>query len=230
MSSLSALQSEVEGLSEWEAQYLLSELQWRRKENDQKSKWLELCDNGSREDIINAAAEYAGVSAIGLASDYERVPLALELVAWAVHRHPRRPVLMRGSKAGRIYRHQLTERGNPNGYAAALFWRYFRAAKITAFDRKDMPIWLEGLKLKIQDRYPHVTHSYHDAVQTHWQFCGRGGCYINGNRRWLEPSELSNLRAMYEIIRKAETLDARMEALRAHRKAIMHAKKTAEKA
>lgn len=221
MSSLSALQNEVEGLSEWEAQYLLSELQWRRKESDRKREWADLCNSGSREDIINAAAEYAGVNAVGLACDYEHVPPALELVAWAVQYHPRRPVLMRGSRAGRIYRHQLTESGNPNGYAAALFWRYFKASKVTAFERAEVPIWLDGLKLKIRDRYPHVTHSYHEAVQTHWQFCERGGCYINGNRRWLEPSELSNLRAMYAIIRKAETLEARMEALRAHRKAMM---------
>lgn len=218
MSSLSALQNEVAGLSDWEAQYLLSELRWRRRESEEKQQWQDICDKGTRADIIKAAQAYSGVHAIGLASDYDTVPHALELVAWAVRYHPRRPVMMRGSKAGKVWRYQLTENRNPNGYAAALFWRQFRASKVTAFERHDLPVWLDGLRLKIRDRYPHVTSAFCQRTEPRWQFSERGGCYLNGKARWLTVSEKANLKAMYDIVRKAATLEARLDALRAHRR------------
>ena len=214
MSSLSALLSEAEALRPEQLQRLIYEAQWLTRRDTENEHWRQLCDLGERHDIVAAGQDYAGIHAVGIASDYDRVPYCQEIVAWAVGGHPRRPVLMPGSKSALCYRYGLTESGNPNGFAAALFWRYFRMKRVTAFSEEEVPMTVEWIRRQIAIRFPSVTHSYWQRTITRWTFRDRGGCYINGKARSLNASEFAHLRALYAIIRKTVELEVRLESAR----------------
>lgn len=216
MSGLSALLSEVDGLTEDQLVRLVLEARQLREDASKSAYWQNLCDNGSRDEIIAAAQDYSGCHAIGLAEDYDQLDYGRELVAWAVRYHPRRPVLMRGGKSGLAIAHALSHRSNPNGKCIALFWRYFRMRKVTAFSRDDLPDWLDDVRRCIRERNPAVTSVFFDRTTPAWSFVIENACWINGRQKFLGYSERRNLQSLYRILQKTKRLEDRIAAAKLH--------------
>jgi hypothetical protein len=193
-----------------------------RKANIKASRWRDLLDHGTDEDIVTAArdAHYnpAGEVPITLANRYIRVDPIQEM--WGVHKlgeHPRRPVYLKGSKNVRIYNHKLSSNGSvsPNGWASLVMARAIRMSKATFLEQDEYEDFRGKIQGKLHSRY-HLTSKFRCL-----SYKVRGGytpnmVLIKGRFHDLTPSEIDNLKVLYSIIKRTDKLDERRAMMKAH--------------
>lgn len=216
MSCLSALQTEALNLPESVLAQLVAEARFRQQEEGERTAWQRLCDQGSDADIIEAAVAEIGSPAVVLAETYEYIHPRQEIVAWAVRGHPRRPVLMRGSRASRIGRFALSEGStSANGWAVALFERFLRLARVNAFDFEEYQAQTRSIGDALRQRFALTSAFGH---YTNGWFVGwrHGEVMLAGKWRNFSASELANIKALRAIIAKTDKLEARVQSAKLH--------------
>lgn len=228
MSPLSALMTELdeEGVTEDTLQNILWDVRRRKQRAAEEAHWFNLLENGTDEEIIAAGQEIARAPIIVLASTYKWNDIhprqeLLRGTGVSVYSHPRRPVAMRGAKRCWVGSKSLSPCASANGAAINVFQRYIRMAKLTCFTTKEYNELTDDIQVAVARKmrgYGSITSVFYDYVSHRWGDIEKAP-YLNGRQVWgLSDSELANLRGMYAIIKKSDSLEERMEQVRAHRK------------
>lgn len=169
-----------------------------------------VCESGTDAEIIAAGEKEYPRAPIGLSTWYERVWITQETVFTPVSQD-RRPVFMKGAKNVLIRTYCLTAGGDsPNGWAAKVFWRAVRMAKITALSRDEFREATDAIYRKLHTKY-YLTCPF--DRNTGWDVWG-GPILIGGQRSYLEGEQLRHVRALSAIAKKAETLEKKREMVR----------------
>jgi len=203
-------------LTDFELERVMSYASDIVKRRSQSEQLQVLLDRGTDAEIIEWAHDYLKNrrAPITLANTYgNRLHWYQEIVPSS---HPRRPVAMRGSKEVRVAMHSRSTTKCPNGWAAVLFERALRLSKSTALCYEDYQDIRDNLRKKINSKY---STSYHfDNSLPSVYFDGRdfNQCLVAGKLVCLSNNELTNVRALREIIKKTDKLDQRMRLAREH--------------
>ena len=228
MSHLSALMTELEGegVTEGTLRDILWDVRKHKRRAAEEAHWFNLLENGTDEEIIAAGQEIARAPIVVLASTYKCTDIhprqeLLRGAGLSVYSHPRRPVAMRGAKRCWVNSKALSHCESANGAAIDVFQRYIRMAKLTCFTTKEYYELTDDIQVDVARKmrgYGSITSVFYDYVSHRW-----GGVeeapYLNGRQvEGLSDSELANLKGMYAIIKKTDSLEERMEQMRAHRK------------
>lgn len=212
MSSLSALQTDLSSLSS-ESQrriaWAIEEAQCRERD---EQKWTTLCDDASDAEIIEEARKcvISPNAAITLANRYSHVHAYQEIVAMHVHRHPRRPVAMKGGMHCMISRFGKSWAHCANGLAEHALDRYIRMSKLTAFDGRECDDALASFIARLRKKH-HLTHHFSARGLPYNDRFSEDSfpAFVNGNLVFLSKSERAKIKALRAIIRKTENLDQR---------------------
>lgn len=223
MSSPSTLQTELEGLPPDLIEDALRHACWRAAELRRREEWKALISTGSEAEIIEAAQEYSGGHAVALAKAYRRVDVWQEIVAWADHLSPRRPVFMKGAKDCLIKAYGNSSHFSANGLAESVLKRWLRLKKVTAFTWSEFDEAVGGVVGQLHKRY-HLTHHFGKGIAyppgtgpySPLHAGERALAYIGGKPAFLSASERSNLQALHKIITKTQKLEDRVSAAKLH--------------
>lgn len=223
MCSLSALQTELEGLPAHIVEDAILQARIRADELRERERWRALIAEGSDQEIIAAGQEYARSEAVELARTYGHVNRWQELVAWADHASPRRPVMMRGSKEALCAIHSLSEHiSSANGLALEVFDRVMRREKVIALSYEEYSEAAGPLRARLRERY-RLTSTFEKQTRGWFADFSGGFVMIGGRWRTLTPSELSNIKGLKAIIARTEKLEDRAKAAKLHWKERMAA-------
>jgi hypothetical protein len=203
----------------WQIEYALES---GLNRHNKKAFWKCLVTEGSDREIIDAAqAEFCEARdvPITLANRYrpEQIRRFQEICWQYTNGHPRRPVVMRGAKGALICQYSLSSSQAPNGWAENVFDRAVSSSKATILDRDESDAFLADLERRIARKYPGVTDAFYRRVGLRVSENHEGATVlIRGKWRFLNRSEVSNVRALQGIIRKTNKLDRRLELAREH--------------
>jgi hypothetical protein len=231
MSHLSVLLTELdeEGVTEDTLRDILYDVRMRKQHAAEEAHWFNLLENGTDEEIIAAGQEIARAPIVVLASTYKWADIhprqeLLRGVGLSVYSHPRRPVAMRGAKRCWVNSKSLSHCASANGAAIDVFRRYIRVAKLTCFTTKEYRELTDDIQVAIAQKmrgYGSITGVFYDYVSHRWAGVEEAP-YLNGRQvEGLSASELANLKGMYAIIKKTDSLEERMEQMRVHREGRM---------
>lgn len=181
------------------------------REYDRDAWMKHVCESGTDAEVIAAGEKEYPRAPIGLSTWYDRIWRTQETVFCRASCTGRRPVFMRGGKQVLIHAYCLSEGGSsPNGWAAHVFWRAVRMAKITALDREEFRKSTEFIYQKLRAKYRLTSPFYRNAGRDVWG----GPILIGGQRSYLEGEQLRHVRALSAIAKKAETLEKKREMVR----------------
>lgn len=192
-----------------------------------REKWAALVECGTDEEIIAAAQDYmGGGTPVTLANRYDKVPRHCEIrgICFACHSHPRRPVIMRGAKWARIAAFGFSDHLCANGWATEVYRRAIRMSKMTILDDGEFEIFSLGIVRRLSKKY-RLTSAFREYKYIGKErITGHGNtAIIRGKFRYLKNSEWENISRLHNIIKKAERLEDRIQAARAHFRARMAA-------
>lgn len=170
------------------------------------------CNSASDRELIAFAEREYPDALIGLSTWYKTIDICQETIFNRIaHNGTRRPVFMRGSREVRIRRHCLTcGGGGANGWAARVFWRAVRMAKITALDRVEFEDATRGIRDKLHKRY-YLTTPFERNIG--WDVWG-GPNVIGGNVSFLDESQVSHIKKLRNIASRFDDLDKRRNAVK----------------
>lgn len=187
---------------------------------------MDVLDNGTDAEIMEwtmrnyfSAQKYAITVASVYDDDkdfrYSYDPVRELCPTLARSRHPRRPMIMKGSLRVLCAKYCRTDGGsNSNGYAARVGMRYIRAYKFTFTDQVEFYRFLcdltHRLCKKLNAKFDYVI-KHIDRVSNHH----RGDTLLVGGKfSYFNASETQNIKRLHNIIKKTEKLDERVKLLR----------------
>lgn len=175
--------------------------------------WMrQICAEGTDAEVIAAGEKEYRDAPIGLSTWYPTVwRLQETCFSRVAHNGQRRPVFMRGAVGVLIRRYCLTEGGeSPNGWAARVFWRAVRMAKITALDKAEFRDATAPIRDALCHRY-NLTAPF--DRNTGWDIWG-GPDLIGGNRSYLREDQRIHIKALHNIAKRSESLERKRELVR----------------
>ena len=186
-----------------------------------KDEWAATLESGTDEEIITLANKHSGITtnAIAFASYYEDYSWRYNLCPHDYYQHPRRPVIMRGSKE--IMVHSRSENQCANRLCDDILSRWIRMKKLTILDYKEFQEIVEPVARELGSRFYTSYHFMNNLRQIRYW----GGdkdtqaqVIVGGKYVWLHTSEIENIYRMREILKKTDKLTERLELLRKSRR------------
>jgi len=180
--------------------------------NARQRQKIALQSGSDAELLADAEREYPRAP-MGLSTWYKSINRA-QWTCYETWQGNRRPVFMRGSKSVLIRMYCNTEGGSsPNGWATAVYWRAVRMSKRTILDYDDFEEFSRAITSKLRDKY-HLTSAFWDSVGIRFAWWKIGNysadtCQrlIGGRVVELTRDQLSHIRSLQAIIKKADRLD-----------------------
>ena len=175
--------------------------------------WMrQMCQDASNECLIAAGEKEYPNAPIGLSIWYDHVDLVQETVFNRVaHNGARRPVFMRGAKNILIRKYCLSKGGDsPNGWAARVFWRAVRMAKITSLDQNDFRETTRPIYDRLCKKY-YLTAPFDRNVG--WDVWG-GPMLVGGRRSFLEYDQIAHIKSLKRIAARFDSLDKKRAAIK----------------
>lgn len=171
----------------------------------------EACRSYSDADLMAfAEREYPGAP-IGLSTWYDCIDSAQETIFNRVaHNAERRPVFLRGSRGVRVVNNCASKTGrSPNGWAAKVFWRAVRIARVTALSHAEFMEKTGAFAKRLAARYPVTWHYWNEtrqAVLCWWPETA----VIGGQMVWLSLDESRRVEQINRLVKKAERLEQKI--------------------
>lgn len=171
----------------------------------------EACRSYSDADLMAfAEREYPGAP-IGLSTWYDCIDSAQETIFNRVaHNAERRPVFLRGSRGVRVVNNCASKTGrSPNGWAAKVFWRAVRIARVTALSHAEFMEKTGAFAKRLAARYPVTWHYWNETRQ-------EGLCWwpetavIGGQMVRLSLDESRRVEQINRLVKKAERLEQKI--------------------
>lgn len=171
----------------------------------------EACRSYSDADLMAfAEREYPGAP-IGLSTWYDCIDSAQETIFNRVaHNAERRPVFLRGSRGVRVVNNCASKTGrSPNGWAAKVFWRAVRIARVTALSHAEFMEKTGAFAKRLAARYPVTWHYWNETRQgvlCWWPETA----VIGGQMVWLSLDESRRVEQINRLVKKAERLEQKI--------------------
>lgn len=188
-----------------------------------KDSWAYVLDHGTDEQIMAKAREecFEGAPLV-FARDYpqtaaEHCYQIREVVPYRYTDHPRRPIVMRGARLVRYWRHSFSPgRINPNGWAYEVFLRALRRTKKTLVDPQEINDFVDKVAAAVATKHHGLTAHYWQRCQPKQWLYGKDLRLIlmNGRLKCVPHDQFVNIERMFNIIRKTDKLEERLRLAR----------------
>lgn len=213
---LSALPAElanqvINTIDRYEAKYLA------------KDSWAHVLDHGTDEQIMAKAREECAKNApLVFARDYpqstaEHCYQIREVVPYGHTTHPRRPIIMRGARLVRYWRHSFSPgRLSPNGWAHQVFIRALRMTKKTLIDPQEINDFVKQVASAVAMKHSGLTYHYWQHCEPKQWLYGKDLRLIlmNGRLKCVPHDQFVNIERLFNIIRKTDKLEERLRLAR----------------
>lgn len=188
-----------------------------------ETSWPYVLEHGTDEQIMQKAREECLEGApLVFARDYpqtaaERCYHIREVVPYPYTSHPRRPIIMRGARLVRYWKHSFSPgRINPNGWAYEVFLRALRRTKKTLVDPQEINAFIEQLATAVATKHTGLTAHYWQRCQPKQWLYGTDLRLIlmNGRLKCVPQDQFVGIERIFNIIRKTDKLEERLRLAR----------------
>lgn len=183
-------------------------------------RWAKLLDHGTDAQIVEAADlvtwSEEKLHAVTLAQSYRYVSRCQEVVRapWPPN-HPRRPVLMRGSRTNLYRRFSFSpSNANPSGWCYHVISRALRMQRLTCFDLREFLDIADVYWDRLRAKHPGIRGYSRNKICDLAPRASDCEAWVGGRRQCYSEHAYEHLLKLHRIIRQTHKLDERAAALR----------------